>query len=171
MRRTIIFPDGTPISGGAIAARREPAPDFGLYAYGRADRLASRLGRSLNRVSRRPFHGGSWQPAWPAEWIHWPDFGVPVDAEAAAGSIVAAFRKAQAGQRVEVGCYGGKGRTGTILACMAVLAGVPPADAVRWVRGTYSPHAVERERQREWVGWFAAHLPEVDAHRSQQSRP
>lgn len=89
--------------------------------------------------------------------FHWPDFGVPTDAQAAARSIVAAFRRAQAGQRVEVGCYGGKGRTGTILACMAVLAGVPRLDAVRWVRAVYSERAVERERQREWVDWFASH--------------
>ncbi|MBA2556434.1 MAG: hypothetical protein H0V12_03665 [Chloroflexi bacterium] len=157
MRRTITFPDGTSIAGGAIAGRRDAAPDFGLYAYGHPDRLTSFLGRSVNRLSRRPLHGGSWQPTWQAEWIHWPDFGVPTDAQAAARSIVAAFRRAQAGQRVEVGCYGGKGRTGTILACMAVLAGVPRLDAVRWVRAVYSERAVERERQREWVDWFASH--------------
>ena len=39
-----------------------------------------------------------------------------------------------AGERVEVTCGGGTGRTGTVLACMAVLAGVAADDAVGWVR-------------------------------------
>jgi hypothetical protein len=29
--------------------------------------------------------------------------------------------RARAGQRVEIGCYGGHGRTGTALACLAIL--------------------------------------------------
>jgi len=32
--------------------------------------------------------------------------------------------------RVEVACSGGRGRTGTALACLAILDGVPAADAV-----------------------------------------
>ena len=54
------------------------------------------------------------------------DFGLPEDAESAAGMIEAAFIRARRGELVEVGCLGGIGRTGTVLACMAVLAGVSP---------------------------------------------
>ena len=61
----------------------------------------------------------------------------------------------------EVGCLGGSGRTGTVLACMAVLAGVPPAQAVAWVRASYRPEAVETADQEAWVQWFAEW---VDAH-------
>ncbi len=56
---------------------------------------------------------------------------------------------------MEVGCLGGSGRTGTVLACMAVLAGVPPAQAVPWVRSAYRPEAVETAEQEAWVQWFA----------------
>ncbi len=39
------------------------------------------------------------------------------------------------------------GERGTILACMAVLAGVPKAEAVEWVRENYNPYAVELDLQ------------------------
>ena len=53
-------------------------------------------------------------------------------------------------------CGGGNGRTGTVIACLAVLAGHPPADAVAWTRRSYRPRAVETRAQRRWVLWFAA---------------
>jgi hypothetical protein len=152
----VTFPDGTRVQAGALGGRRSEAPDFGLYVYGRRQRSPSRIGRVVNRLTGRALHGGSWITPWEAEWIHWPDFGVPADDEATASTIVAAFRRAQSGESVEVCCYGGKGRTGTILSCMALLAGVPSDQAVEWVRANYSPKAVERDGQRRWVEWFAA---------------
>lgn len=151
-----MFPDGTRVLAGALGGRRVDVPDFGLYVYGRARRSPSPLGRVVNRLTGRALHGGSWVTAWDVDWIHWPDFGVPADGEAAARSITGAFFRAQRGEVVEVACYGGKGRTGTILACMAVLAGIPNGQAVEWVRANYSPEAVERDPQRRWVDWFAA---------------
>jgi len=61
-----------------------------------------------------------------------------------------------AGERVEVGCAGGLGRTGTVLACMASLGGVPPGEAVAWVRANYRPAAVETAEQEAFVRRFAA---------------
>ena len=55
-----------------------------------------------------------------------------------------------------MGCLGGSGRTGTVLACMAVLAGVPGDEAVAWVRGAYRAQAVETPEQEAWVLWFAS---------------
>ena len=57
----------------------------------------------------------------------------------------------------EVACGGGIGRTGTVIACMAVLAGHPADDAVAWTRRTYRRRAVETPGQRRWVHWFATH--------------
>ena len=96
-----------------------------------------------------------WLPTWPAEVIEWPDYGIPADRERAAVQIVSAFARARRGELVEVGCTGGLGRTGTVLACMAVLAGEPPASAVDWVRRAYNPAAVETSAQQQWVRWFA----------------
>jgi protein-tyrosine phosphatase len=63
-----------------------------------------------------------------------------------------------ASDRVEVACGGGRGRTGTALACLAVLDGVPAADAVAFVRRAYDPRAVETPWQRRFVERFTAKI-------------
>jgi protein-tyrosine phosphatase len=100
-----------------------------------------------------------WEPTWPAEVIDWPDYGLPPDSARAATQIRAAFSRAKSGESVEIGCLGGLGRTGTVLACMAVLAGVDARDAVGWVRENYRPTAVETLDQERWIDWFAASEP------------
>ena len=61
-------------------------------------------------------------------------------------------------ERVEIACAGGRGRTGTALACLAILDGVPGAEAVAFVREHYDPHAVETPGQRRYVArWSARH--------------
>ena len=77
------------------------------------------------------------------------------------GTIRLAFDAARAGQRVEVGCIAGHGRTGTVLACIAVLAGIPAGDAVAWVRDHYCAKAIEPPYQDQWVRWFARHASGV----------
>lgn len=136
------LPDGTLVRG---RGRRHPIPDgpepeFGLY-----------LGTPRRLFPRGP----AWEPAWPAEWLPWPDFRTPRDHVHATARIVATYERARAGERVEVACVGGTGRTGTVLACMAVLAGHPAADAVEWVRVHYRPRAVETPGQTRWVLTFA----------------
>jgi protein-tyrosine phosphatase len=100
----------------------------------------------------------AWQPAWLAYTIDWPDFGLPSDPEAAARQIADAWQLATEGANVEVGCLGGLGRTGTVLACMATLAGVRRESAVSWVRRHYRREAVETLEQEAWVLWFAEWL-------------
>jgi hypothetical protein len=140
----VTFPDGTCVCASALSERRfdDPQRSFGLYLDAR------------------------WQPSWPAELIEWPDFGVPEDAESAAGKIEAAFTRARGGELVEVGCVGGTGRTGTVLACMAVLAGVSARQAVAWVRGAYRAGAVETVEQEQWVLWFAGRLSAAHGQRA-----
>jgi hypothetical protein len=93
------------------------------------------------------------EPAWESRWIEWRDFRVPRDKAAAARTIAEVFERACT-ERVEVACGGGRGRTGTALACMASLAGVPAADAVAFVRRNYDRHAVETPFQRRYVRHF-----------------
>jgi protein-tyrosine phosphatase len=66
-----------------------------------------------------------------------------------------AYLLARSRQRVEVACAGGTGRTGTVIACMAILAGHQADDAVNWTRRHYRPRAVETPGQRRWINWFA----------------
>jgi len=142
----IALPDGTLIRG---RGRREPLPagpqpDFGLY-LGKA---ASMRDKILRRQA--------WRPDWPADWLDWPDFGTPRDDDAAALAIQGAYLLARSGQRVEVACGGGTGRTGTVLACMAIIAGLPGEDALTWIRQNYRPRAVETPGQRRWIRWYAS---------------
>ncbi|HEU5157562.1 MAG TPA: protein-tyrosine phosphatase family protein [Streptosporangiaceae bacterium] len=91
--------------------------------------------------------------AWETRWVRWPDFWLPSDRPAAAEALREAWARAEH-ERVEVACGGGNGRTGTALACVAVLDGVPRHDAVAYVRAHYSRHAVETPWQRRFVVRF-----------------
>lgn len=110
-----------------------PSPDFALYLLGYEPPPTS----------------------WQHRWIRWPDFWLPSDPTAAAEALREAWTRS-ATERVEVACGGGFGRTGTALACLAVLDGVPGEDAVAFVRGHYSRRAVETPWQRRFVRRFPA---------------
>jgi protein-tyrosine phosphatase len=90
---------------------------------------------------------------WESRWLRWPDFRLPADRERAAEVLREAWLRA-ADQRVELACGGGRGRTGTALACLAVLDGVPPAEAVAYVRASYHRRAVETPWQRRYAERF-----------------
>ncbi|MEU3885932.1 protein phosphatase [Streptomyces sp. NPDC029041] len=109
----------------------EPLPAYGVYLLGR----------------RPP------EVSWESDWIRWPDFRLPVD-RAAARAVLAEVWERAAGERVELACGGGRGRTGTALACLAVLDGVPGEEAVEYVRRHYDRHAVETPWQRRYVRGF-----------------
>jgi hypothetical protein len=135
-RDVIVLADGTSVTAvsylGGDPYERDVPPDFGLYLDAR------------------------WAPAWPHEHTPWPDFGVPDDAGALRTALARVLDRARAGEAVELGCVGGHGRTGTALACLAVLTGTPPGEAVDWVRAVYCPAAVETDEQRAFVGSFGA---------------
>ncbi len=110
-----------------------PIPDFGIYLLG----------------SEPP--GVSWE----SRWLRWPDFGLPADRPLTGRTLAEGWQRSAA-ERVEVACAGGHGRTGTALACVAILDGVPAAEAVSYVRAHYDPHAVETPWQRRFVARFTA---------------
>jgi len=112
---------------GADPYARDERPDYGLYLDER------------------------WSPPWPHDHVHWPDFDVPADRAAAEAALAGLLARARAGERVEIGCLGGHGRTGTALALLAVLAGTPAPEAVAWVRSAYCPRAVETAEQEAFV--------------------
>jgi protein-tyrosine phosphatase len=108
-----------------------PLPAFGLYLLGHEP-------PSVN---------------WQARWVRWPDFRLPSDRAAAAVALREAWRRAET-ERVELACAGGNGRTGTALACLAILDGLPHADAVAYVREHYRATAVETPAQQRFVARF-----------------
>lgn len=90
---------------------------------------------------------------WESRWVQWPDFWLPRDRKYAREVLRQAWDRA-ATERVEIGCGGGRGRTGTALACLAVIDGLPPKHAVAFVRRRYDPRAVETPWQKRYIREF-----------------
>ena len=129
----LVLPSGRLVRGRGL---RRPLPDgplpqFGLYLLGRPPAPV----------------------AWSARWVRWPDFRLPSDTRDARAALTEALARA-GDERVEVACAGGRGRTGTALACLAVLDGVPAADAVAFVRAHDDRRAVETPGQARFVRAF-----------------
>lgn len=91
--------------------------------------------------------------AWQVRWVRWPDFWLPTDQAHARKVLLEAWDSALT-ERAEIACRGGRGRTGTALACLAVIDGVPPRHAVAFVRQHYHPHAIETPWQKRYVTRF-----------------
>ena len=130
-RDAVVLPDGVTV----VAASFDPAdpygrdrpPDYGLYL------------------------DSQWQPPWDHTHLDWPDFSVPKEVGPLLVALSVVQDRARRGQHVEIGCGGGHGRTGTALACLAVLGGTSPQDAVAWVRANYCSLAIETPEQVAFV--------------------
>jgi protein-tyrosine phosphatase len=94
---------------------------------------------------------------WESRWLRWPDFGLPANEAEVLPALTEAWQRAAA-ERVEVACKGGRGRTGTALACLAILDGVPNSEAVAFVREHYHRHAVETPGQRRYAASWRGSL-------------
>lgn len=127
--------DGTTIYASSKHTRKlaDPVPDFALYV------------------------DSSWYPDCHATYIPWRDHGLPqIPLHVAAGAIVEAYRLAKDGFTVEIGCIGGHGRTGTVLACMAVLTGLDADASMQYIWDNYCKRAIESDDQEWFVKWFHA---------------
>jgi protein-tyrosine phosphatase len=129
------LPDGTRLRGRGIRAGAPvaPLPQWSLFLLASPPR----------------------DVAWPYRWLRWRDFWLPSDSSDARAAFAEAHRRAIAGERVEVACSGGRGRTGSAIACIAQLGGVSAEDAVEWTRNSYDRRAVETPWQRRYVRHFA----------------
>lgn len=135
----VTFPNGVKVQASSLvqnhSQRDNGEPDFALYL------------------------DSGWRNEGAAIMLPWDDWGLPaVKYAVAAESIRTAYAWAEGNMLVEVGCIGAHGRTGTALACMAILAGVEPTKAVSWVRSNYCTDAVEGLSQEWFVKWFAAYI-------------
>jgi hypothetical protein len=127
------LPSGRRVRGRALRRLLPggPVPDFGLYL----------VARSAPPV------------AWESRWLRWPDFRLPADPIEAREALSELWERSGS-ERVEIACSGGRGRTGTALACLVIIDGVSARDAVRYVRQYYHARAVETPWQRRFVACF-----------------
>jgi hypothetical protein len=128
------LPSGRLVRGRGLRRPMPPGdpPTFGVYLLGR----------------RPP------EVDWESRWVRWPDMGLPSDPGSAREILRETWRRTAA-ERVEFACAGGIGRTGTALACLVILDGVPAGEAVAYVRRHYHPRAVQTPWQRRYVRRFS----------------
>src|SRR5919108_715059 len=154
------FPDSRRVRGRGLRhpLPAGPAPQFGVYL----------LGREPEPVE------------WEHRWVRWPDFRTPRSTDDALAALAEAYERAAA-QRVEIACGGGVGRTGTALAAMAVMAGLPVdqpegADAeqppVRPGAHTEERHAVgQQPGDVQRVGVLGRAVPPAEGDVGREQRP
>lgn len=139
--KALVLPNGIIVQGSSDTWGQDPpsdrrTPDFGLYC--------DHVWRDVE---------------WRAEFINFPDYRAPKNYQSAAEAIVEAYGRAMEGWLVETGCVGGHGRTGTVLACWVILAGVAnPQEAMKYVWSNYCTEAIESKEQVRFVDWFAEYV-------------
>lgn len=126
----LILPSGRRVRGRGLRRQTPPGPEpeLGVYLAG----------------TRPDAH------EWESRWVKWRDFWVPSSPSEAIVVLTEAW-EAAAECRVEVACGGGVGRTGTALAVLATIDGLPGSKAIKYVRENYHPRAIETPWQRRFV--------------------
>lgn len=81
----------------------------------------------------------------------WPDLGVPREPARFRRALRWLLHQAAQGKRVEIGCVGGHGRTGTTLAALLILQGMSSKRAAARIRRTYCGEAIESKAQAEML--------------------
>ncbi len=130
----MVLPTGRLIRGRGLRHHARPSlvePTFGLYLLGKHPPTFS----------------------WQSQWVKWRDFWLPSDPINARVSLRETWERLTT-DRVEIACGGGRGRTGTALACIAVLDGIHANEAVAYVREHYDARAIETPWQRQYVERF-----------------
>ncbi len=127
------LPSGRLVRGRGLRHRpgKGSRPEFGLYLLGKPP---SPMG-------------------WASRWVRWPDWWLPADQDDTRDALLELWRRAEI-ERVEIACTGGRGRTGTALACLAMIDGLRGVDAIRYVRRHYHHRAIETPWQQWYVRRF-----------------
>lgn len=147
---------GTPASG-SLWLSAMPGRDGGWPAF-IEDARRARLDLVLCLTPRHEIDGLS--PAYaaaidagmlPCDWLALPmrDFGVAAGLDAFVQALEPVASRLGRGEQVLLHCAAGIGRTGTTAACLLMMLGQPPAQALAAVRQAGStPQSVS---QSEWI--------------------
>ena len=122
-------------------------PDYGIY-------LSPFWIKKVGGVLRNNHEGPEVRIPYPSAVVEWEDYGV-VDLGQLYRTVQFAVKKVKQGSKLEIACYGGHGRTGTLLACiMTDIENITPKKAVTEVRNRYCVNAIETVAQEELVAKY-----------------
>ena len=88
----------------------------------------------------------------PTMFLDWPDMGV---LEIEDLKPVVSYLAAVIDIGVEIGCMGGHGRTGTLMALIMVQLGCKAEEAIKTIRKDYCKRAIETQGQEDLIKAFA----------------
>ena len=88
----------------------------------------------------------------PTMFLDWPDMGV---LEIKDLKPVVSYLASVIEMGVEIGCMGGHGRTGTLMALIMVQLGCKPGKAIKTIRKDYCHRAIETQKQEELIKAYA----------------
>lgn len=133
----VVVPGKPPVVGGSCLALQGPAFDV-------------RVGLD---AAMTPTHQRL--PWVPGHEVYYPidNMRAPTDPAEFGRMIVWLLSMIRTGARVHVGCIGGHGRTGLVLAALVARAdvGVPSSDPIGYARARYCKKAVETKEQIEFL--------------------
>lgn len=104
---------------------------------------------------------------WPNRFIAWRDMGLPDNLDFTIDMLQESHKNIMEGRTVEIGCVGGKGRTGTFMALLMWWHERVVHDYYREsgqyyidrVREEYLPEAIETLQQEEYIKSIVGHQP------------
>lgn len=122
----------------------EPKPDIGVYLSTLWDSLLGKIWS--NRFALKKAHVP--YPAVIVDWIDRSGLG-----NGTLTYLVGFVSKhLYAGKQIDIGCHGGHGRTGTLLACLLVkFENLTPEQAIKEVRTRYCKEAIESKSQEKTI--------------------
>lgn len=125
-------------------------PDYGIYF---ASEWLGIMGDIWSNKWELPTNG---KIKYPCSVVNWKDFGV-VKPEIVDKLIQVTMTRMGMGQKVDLGCFGAHGRTGTFLACLIGKAEhLDGYTAVKVVRKRYCSWAVETNGQMQFIAKYLA---------------
>lgn len=94
-------------------------------------------------------------------YLNWRDMGVIPVLDLSIATVWCITRMME-GERLEIGCHGSHGRTGTLLAGILVYLGATAKDAIKEVRTRHCDRAIETKGQEDLIARYEESLREQE---------
>jgi len=134
-----------------IKTIQKPYPDLGIY-FSQSWNEINPTATAINVPKFSQEHS-----LYPNIQVDWTD-GADFETYTLTKLISVTTHYLNKGKKVEIGCFGGHGRTGTFLACLiGKVEGLKGEDAIDRVHKIYCREAIETLKQRNMIKLYLGH--------------